>query len=66
MNPSDLKQHVCPACRSSRLEFEATTNLAKGWAAEATVTNEFGSVQFNDPFVTNRAQRFYRARPASP
>ena len=27
MNPSDLKQHVCPACRSSRLEFEATTNL---------------------------------------
>ncbi len=46
--------------------IEATTSFAlppasTTWTPLATVTNSFGAVQFNDPFVTNRTQRFYRA-----
>ena len=47
-----------------RYFIEATTNLAPAvpaWEPVATLTNVFGSVQFNDPLVTNRTQRFHRA-----
>jgi hypothetical protein len=47
-----------------RYSIESTTNLAPAapaWEPLATLTNTFGSVQFNDPFVTNHTQRFYRA-----
>ena len=46
-----------------RYSIETTTNLAPSvpvWASLATLTNTFGSVQFNDPLPTNRMQRFYR------
>ena len=51
--------------------IEATTSFAPPpavsiWTPVATVTNSLGSVQFNDPFVTNRTQRFYRALPGLP
>jgi hypothetical protein len=47
-----------------RYSIEATTNLAPAapaWEPLATLTNTFGSAQFNEPFPTNRSQRFYRA-----
>lgn len=47
-----------------RYSIESTTNLAPAvpaWEPLATLTNTFGSVQFNDPSPTNRLQRFYRA-----
>jgi hypothetical protein len=31
------------------------------WRPLATLSNAFGTVQFNDPFVTNITHRFYRA-----
>jgi len=47
-----------------RYSIEATTNLAPitpAWEPLATLTNTFGSAQFNDPSPTKRPQRFYRA-----
>jgi alpha-tubulin suppressor-like RCC1 family protein len=47
-----------------RYSIEATTNLAPAppvWEPLATLTNMFGSVQFNDSLPTNRPRRFYRA-----
>ena len=47
--------------------IEAATTLAPGladWGVIGVVTATYGRVQFNDPFATNRAQRFYRALPA--
>lgn len=47
--------------------IEAATTLTPGatdWSMMAEVTATHGAVQFNDPFVTNRTQRFYRARSA--
>jgi hypothetical protein len=47
-----------------RYSIEATTDfapIAPAWEPLATLTNIFGSVQFNDPAPTNRPQRFYRA-----
>jgi hypothetical protein len=51
--------------------IEAATSFALPpamtlWSPVGTVTNTFGSVQFNDPFVTNRMQRFYRTTVAAP
>ena len=46
--------------------IEAATTLTPGstdWSMIAQVTATHGAVQFNDPFVTNRTQRFYRAQP---
>ena len=47
-----------------RYLLEASENLQPPWTPLATVSNVFGTVQFNDPFATNRAHRFYRAGPA--
>jgi hypothetical protein len=47
-----------------RYSIEATTDLAPvvpAWEPLATLTNTFGSAQFNDSFPTHRTQRFYRA-----
>jgi hypothetical protein len=44
--------------------IEAATDLAPAtpqWESLATLTNTFGSVQFNDPDATNLPRRFYRA-----
>ena len=49
--------------------IETASELVTGatvWTSLATVTNNFGAVQFNDPFDPNRPQRFYRAQPAMP
>src|SRR5258706_213674 len=47
-----------------RYTIEATTNLAPAapaWEPLATLTNTFGTAQFNDPAPTTRPQRFCRA-----
>jgi hypothetical protein len=47
--------------------IEASEDLELPWMAWmplGTVTNTLGAAQFNDPFVTNRTQRFYRTSPA--
>jgi len=54
-----------------RYSIEATTSFAlppaaTAWTPLATGTNLFGAAQFNDPFVANRTQRFYRATVAAP
>ena len=54
-----------------RYSIEATASLelpphTAAWTTLATVTNSFGAVQFNDPFVTNGTQRFYRALRSEP
>lgn len=44
--------------------IEAAADLAPAtlqWERLATLTNPFGSVQFNDPAATNLPRRFYRA-----
>jgi uncharacterized repeat protein (TIGR02543 family) len=49
---------------AGRYSIEATTDLAPiapAWEPLATLTNTFGSVQFNETAPTNRPQRFYRA-----
>ena len=33
----------------------------QGWSPLGTLTNVFGTVQFNDASATNRARRVYRA-----
>ncbi len=40
--------------------IEGSSNLLD-WAPLATMTNLLGVVQFDDPFATNKNQRFYRA-----
>jgi hypothetical protein len=50
-----------------RYSIDATASLelppaTTAWTTLATVTNSFGTVQFNDPFATNGTQRFYRIR----
>ncbi len=50
------------AGRECLIEF--TTNLvtdATVWTPLATITNVFGTAQFNDSLATNRARSFYRA-----
>ena len=47
-------------------EFGARYQVEKnddwqGWSPLATVTNLFGTTQFNDATATNRMQRAYRA-----
>ena len=47
--------------------IEAATTLEpdfSDWNLLTVVYSTHGTVQFNDPFVTNRTQRFYRAQPA--
>ncbi len=47
-----------------RYVIEATTNLAPGatvWTPVATLTNDFGRVEFLDLVATNFTQRFYRS-----
>ena len=46
--------------------IEAADTLGPGanWPGIGLVETTYGAAQFNDPFVTNRTQRFYRAEPA--
>ena len=41
-------------------------DLPGNWNPLLTVTNSYGTVQFNDPAATNASQRFYRAELADP
>jgi uncharacterized repeat protein (TIGR02543 family) len=47
-------------------ETFALLSAATAWTPLVKVTNSFGAVQFNDPFDTNRTQRFYRVTPVVP
>src|SRR5439155_4008585 len=44
----------------ARYELDGSSNLVN-WAPLATLTNNYGTVQFTDPAATNLTQRFYRA-----
>lgn len=46
--------------------IEASDTLGPGaaWPWIGIIKTTYGVAQFNDPFVTNRTQRFYRALPA--
>lgn len=41
--------------------IESMEGDPSAWTPLATLTNDFGTVQFVDPAATNGAQRFYRA-----
>ena len=48
-----------------RFSLEASSDLAT-WLPLATLTNLFGTVQFDDPMTADNPRRFYRVREYIP
>jgi hypothetical protein len=46
-----------------RFEIDRTTDL-NTWTPLVILTNAYGTVQYNDPSLSNQIQRFYRGVPA--